>query len=171
MPIIDKFKDMGTVVMGKVESGSVREGDSMVVMPNKVSFWTLFFLNHRWTTLSKCWLRSLYIVCRLMLKFLPYSVMKIRLNVQGQVKMYELDYLGLKRRTYCLALFCQAFVSFIYWLYTIFYVVFKRVILKASFFKVFFNRFFKHHHAVIFSYHSFAEGESIKSLRNDTHQL
>ena len=73
-----------------------------------------------------------------MLKFLPYSVMKIRLNVQGQVKMYELDYLGLKRRTYCLALFCQAFVSFISWLYTIFYVVFKRVILKASFFKVFF---------------------------------
>ncbi|KAK7370084.1 hypothetical protein VNO80_12138 [Phaseolus coccineus] len=35
MPIIDKFKDMGTVVMGKVESGSVREGDSMLVMPNK----------------------------------------------------------------------------------------------------------------------------------------
>ncbi|KAL8150687.1 hypothetical protein V2J09_020495 [Rumex salicifolius] len=37
MPIIDKFKDMGTVVMGKVESGSVREGDSLVVMPNKVN--------------------------------------------------------------------------------------------------------------------------------------
>lgn len=36
MPIIDKFKDMGTVVMGKVESGSVREGDSLIVMPNKV---------------------------------------------------------------------------------------------------------------------------------------
>ncbi|WRX29270.1 Translation elongation factor EFTu/EF1A, partial [Theobroma cacao] len=35
MPIIDKFKDMGTVVMGKVESGSVREGDSSLVMPNK----------------------------------------------------------------------------------------------------------------------------------------
>jgi peptide chain release factor subunit 3 len=35
MPIIDKFKDMGTVVMGKVESGSIREGDSLVVMPNK----------------------------------------------------------------------------------------------------------------------------------------
>ncbi|BAT72656.1 hypothetical protein VIGAN_01008200 [Vigna angularis var. angularis] len=35
MPIIDKFKDMGTVVMGKVESGSVREGDSLLVMPNK----------------------------------------------------------------------------------------------------------------------------------------
>nr|VDC63769.1 unnamed protein product [Brassica rapa] len=35
MPIIDKFKDMGTVVMGKVESGSIREGDSLVIMPNK----------------------------------------------------------------------------------------------------------------------------------------
>ncbi|XP_073037332.1 uncharacterized protein [Primulina eburnea] len=36
MPIIDKFKDMGTVIMGKVESGSVREGDSLLIMPNKV---------------------------------------------------------------------------------------------------------------------------------------
>lgn len=36
MPIIDKFKDMGTVVMGKVESGSVTEGDTLLVMPNKV---------------------------------------------------------------------------------------------------------------------------------------
>ncbi|XP_057951410.1 uncharacterized protein LOC131146101 isoform X2 [Malania oleifera] len=35
LPIIDKFKDMGTVIMGKVESGSVREGDTMLVMPNK----------------------------------------------------------------------------------------------------------------------------------------
>jgi len=37
MPIIDKSKDMGTVVMGKIESGSVRRGDSLIVMPNKVS--------------------------------------------------------------------------------------------------------------------------------------
>jgi peptide chain release factor subunit 3 len=37
MPIIDKFKDMGTVVMGKVESGSVRDGDSLVIMPNKAN--------------------------------------------------------------------------------------------------------------------------------------
>ncbi|KAG8370577.1 hypothetical protein BUALT_Bualt14G0131600 [Buddleja alternifolia] len=36
MPIIDKFKDMGTVVMGKIESGSVREGDNLLIMPNKV---------------------------------------------------------------------------------------------------------------------------------------
>ncbi|KAH9293822.1 hypothetical protein KI387_040974, partial [Taxus chinensis] len=35
LPIMDKFKDMGTVVMGKVESGTVRVGDSLVVMPNK----------------------------------------------------------------------------------------------------------------------------------------
>ncbi|XP_051116685.1 uncharacterized protein LOC127241597 isoform X2 [Andrographis paniculata] len=37
MPIIDKFKDLGTVVMGKVESGSICEGDSLLVMPNKVA--------------------------------------------------------------------------------------------------------------------------------------
>lgn len=35
MPIIDKFKDMGTVVMGKIESGTAHEGDSLLVMPNK----------------------------------------------------------------------------------------------------------------------------------------
>ncbi|XLS51254.1 hypothetical protein HN51_011931 [Arachis hypogaea] len=42
MPIIDKFKDMGTVVMEKVESGTVHEGDSLLVMPNKVI--PLFFV-------------------------------------------------------------------------------------------------------------------------------
>lgn len=35
LPIMDKFKDMGTVVMGKVESGTVRVGDSLIVMPNR----------------------------------------------------------------------------------------------------------------------------------------
>ncbi|KAG9131249.1 hypothetical protein Leryth_006100 [Lithospermum erythrorhizon] len=35
IPIIDRFKDMGTVVMGKVESGSIHEGDNLLVMPNK----------------------------------------------------------------------------------------------------------------------------------------
>ncbi|KAJ4828647.1 hypothetical protein Tsubulata_036136 [Turnera subulata] len=34
MPISGKYKDMGTVVMGKVESGTVTEGDSLLVMPN-----------------------------------------------------------------------------------------------------------------------------------------
>lgn len=36
MPLIDRFKDMGTVVMGKIESGTVRQGDSLTIMPNKV---------------------------------------------------------------------------------------------------------------------------------------
>lgn len=44
MPIIDKFKDMGTTVMGKVESGTVREGDSLLVMPNKVLTTKLVYL-------------------------------------------------------------------------------------------------------------------------------
>lgn len=43
MPIIDKFKDLGTVVMGKIESGSIREGDNMMIMPNKVHFVILIF--------------------------------------------------------------------------------------------------------------------------------
>jgi peptide chain release factor subunit 3 len=38
MPLIDKFKDMGTVVMGKIESGSVHRGDTLMIMPNKVGF-------------------------------------------------------------------------------------------------------------------------------------
>lgn len=38
MPIIDKFKDLGTVVMGKIESGSICEGDNLLMMPNKVIF-------------------------------------------------------------------------------------------------------------------------------------
>lgn len=38
MPIVDKYKDMGTVLMGKVESGECRKGQSMLIMPNRVSF-------------------------------------------------------------------------------------------------------------------------------------
>nr|CAB3449719.1 unnamed protein product [Digitaria exilis] len=30
IPIMDKYKDMGTVVMGKIESGTIREGDSLL---------------------------------------------------------------------------------------------------------------------------------------------
>ncbi|GKC56794.1 eukaryotic peptide chain release factor GTP-binding subunit ERF3A isoform X1, partial [Tanacetum coccineum] len=36
MPIMDKVKELGTVFMGKVESGSVHEDDNLLVMPNKV---------------------------------------------------------------------------------------------------------------------------------------
>ncbi|KAK8951546.1 hypothetical protein KSP39_PZI004477 [Platanthera zijinensis] len=35
MPIIDKYKDMGIVLMGKIESGTIHEGDSLLIMPNK----------------------------------------------------------------------------------------------------------------------------------------
>ena len=35
MPVIDKYKDMGTIVMGKSEAGIVRKGDRLYVMPNK----------------------------------------------------------------------------------------------------------------------------------------
>lgn len=38
MPIVDKYKDMGTVVMGKVESGTAKKGQNLLVMPNRVSF-------------------------------------------------------------------------------------------------------------------------------------
>lgn len=37
MPISEKYKDMGTVVVGKIESGRIRRGDSVIIMPNKVS--------------------------------------------------------------------------------------------------------------------------------------
>lgn len=37
MPIVDKYKDMGTVVMGKVEAGECRKGQNLIIMPNRVS--------------------------------------------------------------------------------------------------------------------------------------
>ena len=33
MPVMDKFKDMGCVVMGKSEQGCVAVGDSLLLMP------------------------------------------------------------------------------------------------------------------------------------------
>lgn len=37
MPISEKYSDMGTVVVGKLESGKVRKGDSLLLMPNRSS--------------------------------------------------------------------------------------------------------------------------------------
>eukprot|EP00899_Mesostigma_viride_P021619 jgi/Mesvir1/29459/Mv23034-RA.1 len=37
MPILDKFRDMGTMIMGKLESGTIKRGDALVMMPNKVT--------------------------------------------------------------------------------------------------------------------------------------
>ncbi|KAJ7340250.1 Eukaryotic peptide chain release factor GTP-binding subunit ERF3A [Desmophyllum pertusum] len=36
VPISERYKDMGTVVLGKVESGKLAKGDSLLLMPNKV---------------------------------------------------------------------------------------------------------------------------------------
>lgn len=35
LPVVDKYKDMGTVVFGKVESGCTRRGAQLILMPNR----------------------------------------------------------------------------------------------------------------------------------------
>lgn len=35
MPVSEKYKDMGTIAVGKIESGHVRKGDTAVLMPTK----------------------------------------------------------------------------------------------------------------------------------------
>lgn len=35
MPIIDRYKDMGTVVLGKVEMGQAKKGQQLMLMPNR----------------------------------------------------------------------------------------------------------------------------------------
>lgn len=35
MPVSEKYKDMGTIIVGKIESGHVRKGDTLTLMPNK----------------------------------------------------------------------------------------------------------------------------------------
>ncbi|KAH9959165.1 P-loop containing nucleoside triphosphate hydrolase protein [Russula dissimulans] len=35
IPVAEKYKDMGTVAVGKVESGHVRKGDTLLLMPNR----------------------------------------------------------------------------------------------------------------------------------------
>ncbi|KAL1407547.1 translation termination factor GTPase eRF3 [Vanrija albida] len=37
LPVSEKYNELGTMVMGKVESGRVKKGDSLLLMPNKVS--------------------------------------------------------------------------------------------------------------------------------------
>ena len=37
MPVSEKYKDMGTIIVGKIESGHIRKGDSLILMPNKDS--------------------------------------------------------------------------------------------------------------------------------------
>ncbi|XP_062330053.1 eukaryotic peptide chain release factor GTP-binding subunit ERF3A isoform X1 [Osmerus eperlanus] len=35
LPIVDKYKDMGTVVLGKLESGSISKAQQLIMMPNR----------------------------------------------------------------------------------------------------------------------------------------
>jgi len=35
MPIVERYKEMGVIIMGKIESGCVRVGDRCIVMPNR----------------------------------------------------------------------------------------------------------------------------------------
>lgn len=35
LPIVDKYKDMGTVILGKLESGSISKGQQLFMMPNR----------------------------------------------------------------------------------------------------------------------------------------
>jgi peptide chain release factor subunit 3 len=35
MPVSEKYKDMGTIVVGKVESGLLKKSDTLTLMPNK----------------------------------------------------------------------------------------------------------------------------------------
>lgn len=35
MPIVDKYTDMGTVVIGKVESGQCSKGQTLAIYPNR----------------------------------------------------------------------------------------------------------------------------------------
>ncbi|KAL0579532.1 translation termination factor GTPase eRF3 [Marasmius crinis-equi] len=37
IPISEKYKDMGTIAVGKIESGHIRKGDDLILMPNKDS--------------------------------------------------------------------------------------------------------------------------------------
>jgi len=37
MPISEKYNDMGTIIVGKLEAGKVRRGDTLLLMPNRTS--------------------------------------------------------------------------------------------------------------------------------------
>lgn len=36
MPVSEKYKDLGTVVVGKIESGHIQKGQTLTLMPNRV---------------------------------------------------------------------------------------------------------------------------------------
>ena len=36
LPIAEKYREMGTMILGKLESGTITKGQSLILMPNKV---------------------------------------------------------------------------------------------------------------------------------------
>ena len=60
MPIIDKYRDMGTFIMGKVEAGEAKKGQTLLVMPNRVrGFHVVYIL----TSGEKNQITLIYIFC------------------------------------------------------------------------------------------------------------
>ncbi|SNX86816.1 probable SUP35 - eukaryotic peptide chain release factor GTP-binding subunit [Melanopsichium pennsylvanicum] len=47
MPISEKYNDMGTVVVGKLEAGKIKKGDTLLLMPNKVSVEAVSIFNEQ----------------------------------------------------------------------------------------------------------------------------
>ena len=47
MPISEKYNDMGTVVVGKLEAGKIKKGDTLLLMPNKVSVEAVAIFNEQ----------------------------------------------------------------------------------------------------------------------------
>ncbi|KAG0306674.1 translation termination factor GTPase eRF3 [Dissophora globulifera] len=45
MPISEKYKDMGTIVVGKIEAGSIKKGAHVLMMPNSVKVEVLAIFN------------------------------------------------------------------------------------------------------------------------------
>ncbi|KAM6951331.1 eukaryotic peptide chain release factor GTP-binding subunit ERF3A isoform 1-T1 [Aplochiton taeniatus] len=50
LPIVDKYKDMGTVILGKLESGSIGKGQTLVMMPNRHTVEVLSLLSDEMET-------------------------------------------------------------------------------------------------------------------------
>lgn len=45
LPVVDKYREMGTtVVIGKLESGTIKKGDQLIIMPGKVLSYYLLHL-------------------------------------------------------------------------------------------------------------------------------
>lgn len=81
MPVVEKYKDMGTVLMGKVESGVARKTQTLVLMPNRVCF--IFYDVYSST--------NIVLICRLLLLLTNCGQMMKKLPRLDQVKILKLN--------------------------------------------------------------------------------